>query len=94
MLRIIWDYGTRAPIQRVGLILLFCGILISMMWAHESSSLKYYFQDVIEYPPRNSGEWFYKLYLYFIPFGLLLTWLYPFFRKIINCIATWIFKNK
>ncbi|WEI24202.1 hypothetical protein PYR74_10050 [Acinetobacter bereziniae] len=85
----LWNYGTSTPLQRVGVIVLAIGILSLVSWMiKENVSLS----DLTEsyYRPRSSDSFFFHLFFYLIPLGLLMSWGY----KILSVTKTWIFKEK
>lgn len=88
-LKLFWSSGTYKPIQRIGLIVLIIGFVSFISWSVEDSiHIEYFFQDY-DFPRRHE-HWFYKLHVWFIPVGLLLTWLYPATESFKN----WITANK
>lgn len=87
----IWANGSSQPLQRIGLIILAIGIFSCIFWVFESPNY-YNIIDILfdpRYYPGHSDALFYKLYIYFIPLGLILSWGYPFLKK----IKSWVLKE-
>lgn len=84
LIKIFWIKGTSQPIQRVGLIILAIGVMSCTLYSIQSPN-HYDIQDILldpDYYPRYRDPIFYKLYVYFIPLGFLLSWGYPLLQKI------------
>lgn len=99
MLKKFWNYGTYKPIQRIGLIIILIGFLISLSYSIKMNhwfldGVKYYFYSLSNYPPEYKYDGFYAFYPYVILLGLLLTWFYPPTSKLLHHIKNWICKNK
>ena len=101
-LKAFWEYGTTKPIQRVGLIVLMLGLVISILWADDQLfyhsdagylSLPDYLEIVIDDTPTHRDGYFF-LYPYLIGSGLLMTWLYGFSVKVLCALKNWITANK
>lgn len=87
----IWLNGTSQPLQRVGIIILTIGVLSCILYYFQSPS-SYNVQDILfdsDYYPRYRDLFFYKLYIYFIPLGFILSWGYPLLQK----IQSWVLNN-
>lgn len=88
MINKLWIYGTKKPVQRVGVIVLAIGVISSILWMVESGrALEIFFNSY--YFPRSYDSFIYHLYLFLIPFGFILSWGY----KVILSIKLWIFGN-
>ena len=85
----VWDYGTSTPIQRVGVIFLVIGLLSLFSWMIKKDLS---FDDLLEsyYLPRSRDSFFFHLFFYFIPLGLLMSWGY----QILLNIKRWILNGK
>lgn len=85
----VWDYGTSTPIQRVGVIFLVIGLLSLFSWMIKEDLS---FDDLLEsyYLPRSRDSFFFHLFFYFIPLGLLMSWGY----QILLNIKRWILNGK
>lgn len=85
----VWDYGTSTPIQRVGVIFLVIGLLSLFSWMIKKDLS---FNDLLEsyYLPRSRDSFFFHLFFYFIPLGLLMSWGY----QILLNIKQWVFGEK
>ena len=80
MLKKIWNYGTSTPIQRVGIIILTIGLVSLISWMiKEELDLGDIFNSYSF--PRSYDSFFFHLYFYFIPLGLLMSWGYIFLLK-------------
>lgn len=77
----IWAYGTSTPIQRVGVIILAIGLLSLLSWIYKNDMA---FEDIFDsyYFPESRDSFFFHLYFYFIPVGLLMSWGYSLLVKI------------
>ena len=86
-LKKIWGYGTKTPFQRVGVLILTLGLVSALSWFMESDM---YYMDVIDpyYFPDYRDSYFYHLYLYLVPIGLLMSWGYDLLQKIKSWVAT------
>lgn len=87
----IWLNGSTEPTQRIGLIILGLGLLSLFFYAVQSPSY-YSLMDILfdpDYYPNRRDSLFYKLYIYFIPLGLVLSWGYPLLQK----IKSWVLKE-
>lgn len=85
MINKLWIYGTKEPIQRVGLIILVVGGLSFFSWIFKNDL---YIEEAFTpryFPETRDALWFH-LYLYFIPLGILMTWGYSSLIKLINWI--------
>lgn len=63
-LKAFWEYGTTKPIQRIGLIVIAFGILLSVMWSIDyegsiDSGVGFYFYNIKKYPPTYEDDGFY-----------------------------------
>ncbi len=99
MLKKFWNYGTYKPVQRIGLLIILLGLILSFAysvkvnyWFYEG--VKYYFFTVFERPPEFKYDGFYASYPYLIALGVLMTWFNPIFIRIFIFIGSWIYKNK
>lgn len=84
LIKIFWMKGTSQPVQRVGLIILAIGVMSCTLYSIQSP-YHYEIQDILldpDYYPRYRDPIFYKLYVYFIPLGLLLSWGYSLLVKL------------
>lgn len=81
MLKKIWSYGTKTPIQRVGVIILMVGLFSLLGWVYKANLS---FEDIFDsyYFPRSRDFIFFHLYLYLVPLGFLMAWGYSFLIKI------------
>ena len=85
----IWDYGTSTPIQRVGVIFLVIGLLSLFSWMiKEDLSISELLN--LYYLPGSRDSFFFHLFFYFIPLGLLMSWGYQILIK----LKEWIFSDK
>ena len=84
----VWDYGTSTPIQRVGVIFLVVGLLSLFSWMIKEDLS---FDDLLEpsYLPGSRDSFFFHLFFYFIPLGLLMSWGY----QILLNIKQWVFNE-
>ncbi|WP_347454294.1 hypothetical protein ABEF83_08180 [Acinetobacter thermotolerans] len=84
-----WDYGTSTPIQRVGVIILGFGLVSLFSWMLKE---RLSFDDLLDsyYWPRSRDSFFFHLFFYFIPIGLLMSWGYYILVK----IKEWVLKGK
>ncbi|QXA08339.1 hypothetical protein I6L27_02005 [Acinetobacter pittii] len=92
----LWAYGTTFPLQRIGLIILLLGIVSFISWCIESRIVFWidaYSGWATYYYPENYEYFFYKLHPFFIPLGLLMTWLLIPSKKIYQFVSNWVFKN-
>ncbi|RZG64158.1 hypothetical protein EXE25_17650 [Acinetobacter bouvetii] len=85
----VWDYGTSTPIQRVGVIFLVIGLLSLFSWMIKEDLS---FEDLFEpyYLPRSRDSFFFHLFFYFIPLGLLMSWGY----QVLVMIKAWIINGE
>lgn len=85
----LWEYGTSAPLQRFGFIILSLGFLSFFSWIFKREMN---IDDIFNtyYFPDERDFIFFHLYLYFIPFGLLMTWGY----KLLLYVKQWIFNGQ
>lgn len=80
MLKKIWNYGTSTPIQRVGVIILTIGLVSLISWMiKEELDLEDIFNPYSF--PRSRDSFFFHLYFYAIPLGLVMSWGYVFLIK-------------
>lgn len=86
----IWNYGTITPVQRSGLIILGFGLISLISWAIKNNFFYYTYYYPNDFFPTKRDSFFYHLYLYLIPVGLLMTWGYHLLYK----IKFWIFNGK
>lgn len=84
----IWRYGSKEPIQRIGIIILIIGLISLFSWVYKRNLD---FNELFNtyYLPEHRDFIFFHLYLYFIPIGLLMSWGYSLILK----IKKWIFKE-
>lgn len=84
----IWRYGSKEPIQRIGIIILIIGLISLFSWMYKRD-LDFY--DLLDtyYLPEQKDAFFFHFYIYCIPLGLLMSWGYSFVLK----IKKWIFKE-
>lgn len=77
----IWAYGTSTPIQRVGVIILAIGFVSLLSWIYKADLD---FEDIFDsyYFPKSRDSFFFHLYFYFIPIGLLMSWGYRILLKV------------
>ena len=101
-LKLFWEYGTKKPVQRVGLIILTIGLIISILWANDQLfyhsdasylSLPEYLNIVVNDPPKYRDGYFY-VYPYLLLIGLLMTWLHNLSSKVVVLFFKWITENK
>ena len=101
-LKAFWGYGTNKPVQRIGLVVLVLGLVISVLWANDQLfyhsdanylSLPDYLDIVINDIPTYRDGYF-LLYPYLIGTGLLMTWLYGFSAKAVHVFKNWVMANK
>lgn len=76
----IWAYGTSTPLQRVGIIILGIGLISLISWMIKEDLA---FDDLFEphYLPRSRDSFFFHLFFYLIPIGLLMSWGYQVLVK-------------
>lgn len=86
-LKDIWNLGIQTRIQRLGFLLLVVGILSLVAWLYEDIYDWSYLFSLYELPSEDE-VWFYRLHVYLIPIGLLMTWLIPLPLKIKDWILT------
>lgn len=88
MINKLWSYSTKEPIQRVGVVVFFIGLLSMFSWILMRGVDPL---DVIDsyYQPDSRDSFFFHLYLYLIPIGLLMSWGYSLLLK----IKEWIIKG-
>lgn len=88
MIRTIWSYGTSTPIQRVGVIILAIGLLSLFSWMIKEGLS---FSDLRNpyYLPRSRDLFFFHLFFYLIPLGLIMSWGYQILIK----IKKWVFSE-
>ena len=81
MIRKVWRYGTSTPVQRIGVIILFIGLLSYFLWIFQANLD---IEDIFNpsYFPRSRDSFIFHLYMYFIPIGLLMSWGYSILIKI------------
>lgn len=99
MIKKIWTYGTYRPVQRIGLIVILSGLILSLLYSVKinhwfSDGVKYYVYSLWNYPPEYRYDGVYAFYPYIIMLGVIMTWLYPTCLKIFIFIKNWIYKNK
>lgn len=86
----IWIYGTSEPFQRVGILILGVGLLSLFSWMIKEDLS---FEEILEfepyYLPRSRDSFFFHLFFYLIPLGLLMSWGYQILLK----LKEWIFKE-
>lgn len=89
MINKLWNYGTKKPAQRIGVIILVVGLLSLFSWMiKEGVSPEDLFDSYRQ--PRSRDSFFFHLYFYLIPIGLLMSWGY----SIILLIRNWIVSEK
>lgn len=77
----LWNYGTSTPIQRIGVIVLSIGLISLVSWIIKSDiDIEYIFNEYSF--PRSRDSFFFHLYIYLIPLGLLMSWGYEILVKI------------
>ena len=85
----IWDYGTSTPIQRVGVIFLAIGLVSLFSWMIKKDlSIDDLFN--FYYLPDSRDSFFFHLFFYFIPLGILMSWGY----QVLLSIKGWILNGK
>lgn len=84
----IWEYGSKEPIQRIGILILIIGLMSLFSWMYKRDLD---FNELFNtyYLPEHRDFIFFHLYLYLIPIGLLMSWGYSLILK----IKKWIFKE-
>lgn len=89
LLKKIWIYGSKEPAQRIGIIILTIGLFSFTCWFFKSDL---YLEDVLDpsYFPKRRDYFFFHLYLYLIPLGLVMSWGY----EILLNIKKWVLGNK
>lgn len=77
----IWNYGTATPIQRIGVIVLAFGLVSLAAWMIRNDLS---FSDLLHsyYLPDSRDSFFFHLFYYLIPIGLLMSWGYQVLIKI------------
>lgn len=73
MIKKAWTYGTSTPVQRAGVIILLIGLLSLSFWMGKEGLD---FEDILNpyYSPSSRDSFFFHLYVYLIPLGLLMSW--------------------
>ncbi|HAV3880038.1 hypothetical protein K5D25_04495 [Acinetobacter baumannii] len=85
----IWEFGSKEPIQRIGILFLTVGIISLLSWVYkENLDLNQILNP--EYFPQKRDGFFFHLFLYFLPIGFLLSWGYFLLLK----IKRWVFYKK
>lgn len=84
-LRKFWHLGTTSKFQRFGIVILSSGVISFISWMIEDKS---FFDWNSFYMPDRNDNWFYHLFVWSLPLGLFLTWLYPLWRPLIEWIKS------
>lgn len=85
----IWEYGSKEPIQRIGIIIFLIGLFSLLSWMFkENLNLS----ELFSYGglPQKRDSIFFHLFIYFIPLGLILS----FGFEILSRLKKWIFNEQ
>ncbi|MDO7240299.1 hypothetical protein Q5M79_06280 [Acinetobacter baumannii] len=85
----IWEYGSKEPIQRIGILTLIVGLISLFSWLYKENLGLVEIFDTYNLPQKRDAL-FFHLFLYFIPLGLLFSWGYCLLVK----IKRWVFNQK
>lgn len=87
----LWQFGTKTKMQRFGFLVLIIGLISFFAWLYSGARFGFYIDDYygkgFDFDiPRRHDFWIYKIFLFAIPLGLFLTWLYPSWQPVIKWI--------
>lgn len=86
-LKKIFQYGIKTPTQRVGFLILIIGLISLFSWTFK---MNLSFEELFDtyYFPSNRDSFFFHLYFYLIPLGLLMSWGYELLKSIKLWVST------
>ena len=84
----IWEFGSKEPIQRIGILILIFGLISLLSWVYKENLALDEIFDTYNLPQKRDSLFFF-FFLYFIPLGLLFSWGYFLILK----IKRWIFNK-
>ena len=84
----VWAYGTSTPIQRIGVIIFGIGLISLISWMVKEDLA---FNDLFDsyYLPRSRDSFFFHLFFYLIPLGILMSWGY----RVLIKLKEWVFNE-
>lgn len=85
----IWEYGSKEPIQRIGIIIFIFGVFSLFLWMIKENLNLIELFDYGNFPQKRDSIIFH-LFIYFIPLGLIFSFGYNVLLKIKN----WVLGNK